>query len=92
MSFLSRLFSVPERDSLKMEPSATRIPDEGFVRVKVPGMMLSAVDSNLGGVLRVKLHNGVPEFFEPISTIDYLSEQDLSFTSSQLARRKLVEV
>jgi len=93
MSFLERLFSVPEKESVS-RPSVplTKVPANAWVRVKLPRKMLSSVDSNLGGVVRVQLRDGVPIFFEPISTIDYLSEQDFSYTSEALARRKVVEI
>ena len=93
MSFLRWL-----ADGMKVKPrgtvqvSATRIPVEGWVRVKVPREMLSSVDSNLGGVLRVRLVSGIPIFSEPISNVDMLSEQDLSFTTRNLATRKVIEI
>jgi len=86
------LFSVQRAEEEGASLPATKIPSDGWVRVKLPGRSLSAVDSNLGGVFRVRLRDGIPIFFEPISTIDYLSEQDLSFTHQALARRKLVDI
>lgn len=93
VSFLRWLFSgMKWKPVPKGELPATKIPVDGWVRVKTPRAMLSSVDSNLGGVLRVRLVNGIPIFSEPISNVDMLSEQDLSFTTRNLAARKVIEI
>ena len=101
MSLLRKILFIPESrgDTVSKtdlaeegEARAIRIPREGWVRLKAPGLKLQAVDPVMGGIVRVLIRDGIPVVVEPISTIDDLSEADLSLPSPSQVKSRLFEV